>query len=253
MENTKKYIINWIKDYAKKHQKTSLVVGISGGIDSAVTSTLCAKTKIKTIAVSMPIDQNEKQLIRAQEHINWLTSKYENTEHAEIDLSSIFHQFKNTLGKNFQNELSLANTKARIRMTALYQIAGSKNGLVVGTGNKIEDFCIGFFTKHGDGGVDLSPIGDLFKSEVFFLAQELNIIKSIQTAKPTDGLWGDNRTDEEQIGATYLEIENAIKHINTKKINLNKREKEVVKIYLQLKKINAHKMKPIPVCYIPKK
>tara|TARA_B100001029_G_C15038389_1_gene441785 strand:+ start:216 stop:980 length:765 start_codon:yes stop_codon:yes gene_type:complete len=253
MKEIKIYISNWIKDYAKKNKKTNLIIGISGGIDSAVTSTLCAETSINTIAVSMPINQNKKQLERATDHINWLKSNYKNVEKVEVNLSGIFNEFKNTLGKDFQNDLALANTKARIRMTTLYQIASSKNGLVVGTGNKIEDFCIGFFTKYGDGGVDISPIGDLIKSEVFSLAKELNIIKSIQTATPTDGLWNDDRTDEDQIGATYIEIEKAIKNIKSKKSNLTYREKEVIQIYLKYKKTNNHKMNPIPVCIISKK
>ena len=251
MNNVKKNITNWIKEYAKKYNK-NLVIGISGGIDSAVTSTLCAETNLKTIVVSMPIHQNNAELIRAQKHMNWLKSNYKNIETIEIDLSIVFDQFKKTIGEISQNKLALANSRARLRMTTLYQIAGYKNGLVIGTGNKIEDFCIGFFTKYGDGGVDLSPIGDLMKSEVFSLAKELNIINDIQKAKPTDGLWDDGRNDEDQIGATYQEIENAIKNINTKKTNLSEREKKVIEIYLNYQKINQHKMKPIPVCYLAK-
>ena len=250
MKEIKLHISNWIKDYAKKNKKTSLIIGVSGGIDSAVTSTLCAETNVHTIAVSMPINQNTNQLNRASDHINWLNKNYKNVEKKEIDLSNVFHEFKSTLGKDFQNDLALANTKARIRMTTLYQIASSRNGLVVGTGNKIEDFCIGFFTKYGDGGVDISPIGDLMKSEVFSLAKELNIIKSIQTARPTDGLWNDNRTDEDQIGATYIELEKAIKNIKSNNSNLTDREKEVIQIYLKAQKSNNHKMNPIPVCII---
>ena len=251
MNDVKKNITNWIKEYAKKYNK-NLVIGISGGIDSAVTSTLCAETNLKTIVVSMPIHQNNAELIRAQKHMNWLKNNYKNIETIEIDLSIVFDQFKKTIGKISQNKLALANSRARLRMTTLYQIAGHKNGLVIGTGNKIEDFCIGFFTKYGDGGVDLSPIGDLMKSEVFSLAKELNIINDIQKAKPTDGLWDDGRNDEDQIGATYQEIENAIKNINTEKTNLSEREKKVIEIYLNYQKINQHKMKPIPVCYLAK-
>ena len=251
MNDVKKNITNWIKEYAKKYNK-NLVIGISGGIDSAVTSTLCAETNLKTIVVSMPIHQNNAELIRAQKHMNWLKNNYKNIETIEIDLSIVFDQFKKTIGEISQNKLALANSRARLRMTTLYQIAGHKNGLVIGTGNKIEDFCIGFFTKYGDGGVDLSPIGDLMKSEVFSLAKELNIINDIQKAKPTDGLWDDGRNDEDQIGATYQEIENAIKNINTKKTNLSEREKKVIEIYLNYQKINQHKMKPIPVCYLAK-
>ena len=251
MNDVKENITNWIKEYAKKYNK-NLVIGISGGIDSAVTSTLCAETNLKTIVVSMPIHQNNAELIRAQKHMNWLKNNYKNIETIEIDLSIVFDQFKKTIGEISQNKLALANSRARLRMTTLYQIAGHKNGLVIGTGNKIEDFCIGFFTKYGDGGVDLSPIGDLMKSEVFSLAKELNIINDIQKAKPTDGLWDDGRNDEDQIGATYQEIENAIKNINTEKTNLSEREKKVIEIYLNYQKINQHKMKPIPVCYLAK-
>ena len=251
MNDVKENITNWIKEYAKKYNK-NLVIGISGGIDSAVTSTLCAETNLKTIVVSMPIHQNNAELIRAQKHMNWLKNNYKNIETIEIDLSIVFDQFKKTIGEIYQNKLALANSRARLRMTTLYQIAGHKNGLVIGTGNKIEDFCIGFFTKYGDGGVDLSPIGDLMKSEVFSLAKELNIINDIQKAKPTDGLWDDGRNDEDQIGATYQEIENAIKNINTEKTNLSEREKKVIEIYLNYQKINQHKMKPIPVCYLAK-
>ena len=251
MRNIKRHIINWIKKYANEYNKV-LVIGISGGIDSAVTSTLCAETKLKTIVVSMPIHQNNEELVRAQKHIKWLKNNYKNVESIEMDLSIVFDQFKKTMGQEFQNKLALANTRARIRMTTLYQIAGCKNGLVIGTGNKIEDFCIGFYTKYGDGGVDLSPIGDLMKSEVFNLAEELKIINDIQKAKPTDGLWEDSRNDEDQIGATYQEIEEAIKNLNSKKNNLSDREKEVIQIYLNFNKINQHKMKPIPVCIISK-
>jgi len=253
MKEIKITITKWLKKYALEHNKDSLVIGISGGIDSAVTSTLCAETNIKTIVISMPIHQNSEELLRANKHINWLKKNYSNIELVEIDLSNIFNQFKQTVGKDFQNTLALANTRARIRMTTLYQIAGSKNGLVIGTGNKIEDFCIGFFTKHGDGGVDLSPIGDLMKSEVFLLAKELNIISEIQKAAPTDGLWNDERTDEEQIGATYKELESAIQNLAVKKKNLTSREKEVIEIYLKVNKANKHKMSPIPVCVISKK
>ena len=253
MKEIKITITKWLKKYALEHNKDSLVIGISGGIDSAVTSTLCAETNIKTIVISMPIHQNSEELLRANKHINWLKKNYSNIELVEIDLSNIFNQFKQTIGKEFQNTLALANTRARIRMTTLYQIAGSKNGLVIGTGNKIEDFCIGFFTKYGDGGVDLSPIGDLMKSEVFLLAKELNIISEIQKAAPTDGLWNDERTDEEQIGATYKELESAIQNLAVKKKNLTSREKEVIEIYLKVNKANKHKMLPIPVCLISKK
>ncbi len=245
-----KYITDWIKDYCSKHGITSLVIGISGGIDSALTSTLCAKTNIKTIVISMPIHQNKKQLNLAEKHISWLKKNYSNIENIEIDLSNVFDVFKNIIPNLFKNDLSLANSRARLRMMTLYQIAASKNGIVVGTGNKIEDFCIGFFTKYGDGGVDINPIGDLLKSEVYNLAESLEIIKEIQLAEPTDGLWEDNRTDHDQIGATYKEIEWAMKNLH--RIDLNKRQKTIVKLYQKHNKKNSHKMRPIPICLIPK-
>ena len=245
-----KYISNWIKTYCLNNDIHCLIVGISGGIDSALTSTLCAETRIKTIVVSMPIHQNKKQLILAKDHIKWLQKKYKNVEDLTIQLSDVYDVFSKQFPKELQNKLGFANSKARLRMTTLYQIAASKNGIVVGTGNKIEDFCIGFYTKYGDGGVDISPIGDLLKSEVYQLAKFLKIINGIQTADPTDGLWGDDRTDEDQIGASYTEIEWAMKNLN--KINLSKEEERLIKLYKKHNKNNQHKMNPIPVCQIPK-
>jgi len=245
------YIITWIKNYCSKNRITSLVIGVSGGIDSALTSTLCAETKIKTIVVSMPIHQNKNQLKLAKKHINWLKEKYPNVKSNNINLGPVFDVFKNTIPKDLRVNLGLANSKARLRMTTLYQVASSTNGIVVGTGNKIEDFCIGFFTKYGDGGVDISPIGDLLKSEVYLLAKNLEIIKDIQVSEPTDGLWGDNRTDRDQIGATYEEIEWAMKNLH--RTDLNNHEKELVKLYKKHNENNCHKMNPIPICLIPKK
>ncbi len=245
-----KYIINWIKSYCFNNKIKCLVIGVSGGIDSALTSTLCAKTGLKTIVVSMPIHQNKKQLNLAEKHITWLKKNHSNIEVFNIDLSEVFNLFKDTMPKELQNNLGLANSRARLRMTTLYQIAASKNGIIVGTGNKIEDFGIGFFTKYGDGGVDISPIGDLLKSEVYNLARSLKILKEIQKAEPTDGLWEDNRSDYEQIGATYEEIEWAMK--NLEKCNLNQKEKDLVKLYKNYNKINKHKMSSIPICLIPK-
>ena len=201
-----KYISNWIKNYCLNNDIHCLIIGISGGIDSALTSTLCAETKIKTIVVSMPIHQNKKQLILAKEHIKWL-KKYKNVEDLTIQLSDVYDIFSKQFPKELQNKLGFANSKARLRMTTLYQIAASKNGIVVGTGNKIEDFCIGFYTKYGDGGVDISPIGDLLKSEVYKLAKFLKIINGIQTADPTDGLW-------EMIGPTKIKLEHHILKLN---------------------------------------
>ena len=248
---TTEHIITWIKNYCSKNRITSLVIGVSGGIDSALTSTLCAETKMKTIVVSIPIHQNKNQLTLAEKHIEWLKEKYPNVESININLSEVFDVFKNTIPKNLRVNLGLANSKARLRMTTLYQVASSKNGIVVGTGNKIEDFCIGFFTKYGDGGVDISPIGDLLKSEVYTLAKNLEILKDIQVSEPTDGLWGDNRTDHDQIGATYEEIEWAMKNLN--RTDLNKNEKRLVKLYKKHNDNNRHKMNPIPICLISQK
>ena len=245
-----KHIVGWIKNYCLNHKIKSLVIGVSGGIDSALTSTLCAMTNIKTIVVSLPIHQNKKQLDLATKHIVWLKKKYKNVIDLKIDISNVFDVFKENIPLELQNKLGLANTRARLRMTTLYQVASSSNGIVVGTGNKIEDFCIGFFTKYGDGGVDISPIGDLLKSEVFLLSKYLNIIKEILDAEPTDGLWDDNRNDEEQIGATYKEIEWAMKNLNN--TNLNQKEKSIIDLYKKHNLKNQHKMLPIPVCIIKK-
>lgn len=246
------HIINWIKDYAINSKKKSLIIGISGGIDSALTSTLCAETQLDTLLISMPIHQSQEEITRTQKHIDWLKQKYPNVKSDNIDLTNLFDLFKNTMPNSFNNELGFANTKARLRMTTLYQISTAKNGLVVGTGNKIEDFCIGFFTKYGDGGVDISPIGDLTKSEVYLLAKSFNIINEILSAEPTDGLWQDNRTDVDQIGATYKEIEWVMNNLNTEKSMLNNSELNLVKLYQSHHKKNQHKMLPIPVCKIPK-
>ena len=228
------------------------VVGISGGIDSAVTSTLCALTNRKVILVNMPIKQSDSEFKRGINHIDYLKQNYLNCSSIKVDLNKTFESFMNTFSNDVKNHhLAMANSRARLRMTSLYAIAQYNNCLVVGTGNKIEDFGIGFFTKYGDGGVDLSPIADLLKSEVYSIANELEIIKEIQDAKPTDGLWGDNRTDEDQIGASYTELEWAM-NFKGAIDNLSNREKEVLGIYKNLNKINQHKMMPIPVCSIPK-
>ena len=246
------YIVNWLDDYLSKANMNGFVIGISGGIDSAVTSTLCALTNRKVILVNMPIKQSDSEFKRGNNHIDFLKENYLNCSSIEVDLNNTFESFNNALSDDVKNHhLAMANSRARLRMTSLYAIAQYNNFLVVGTGNKIEDFGIGFFTKYGDGGVDLSPIADLLKSEVYTLARELEIIKEIQNAKPTDGLWGDNRTDEDQIGASYNELEWAMNYKGTID-NLSIREKEVLGIYKNLNKINQHKMKPIPVCSIPK-
>jgi NAD+ synthase len=234
----------WLNDYLENNNMNCFVVGISGGIDSALTSTLCAMTGKKTIVLSMPIHQKSNQLIRAHNHINWLKTHYNNVESYEYDLTNTFETFKNLF--ELHDPLVLANSRSRLRMVTLYQVAGSHKGLVVGTGNKIEDFGVGFFTKYGDGGVDISPIADLTKSEVRTLSKKLNILEDIINAAPTDGLWEDDRTDEDQLGATYEELERAMQ-FNDDVSLLNDRELEVFNIYNKFNKQNQHKMNPIPV------
>tara|TARA_B100001564_G_C20604491_1_gene654452 strand:+ start:543 stop:1319 length:777 start_codon:yes stop_codon:yes gene_type:complete len=241
-------ISDWISDYAHRNGLEALVVGVSGGVDSAVTSTLTAMTGIRTIVVNMPIHQDEAQYDLSNLHIEWLLSKWRNVERAKIDLSNTFDELCSDLDGQVVTELSLANTRARLRMTALFAIAGSNNGIVVGTGNKVEDFGIGFFTKYGDGGVDISPIADLFKSDVYSIGEELGVISEVLDAAPTDGLWNDGRTDEDQIGATYEEIEWAMKEsAKPSSRDLSERERKVLDIYQRLNKSNSHKMDPIPV------
>lgn len=246
----KEQITNWLKKYSENNNNMCFVIGISGGIDSATVSTLCALTGIKTHVVSLPILQNKNQLELANKHINWLKSKFKNVITHEKDLTDIFLLIKDKF-KDFSNDLAFANTRSRLRMVSLYQIAGYNNGLVVGTGNKVEDFGVGFFTKYGDGGVDISPIADLKKTEVRILAKELGVIEDILNAKPTDGLWEDDRTDEEQIGATYEELEWAMDYLETPISNfiLSDRQKKVLDIYEGLNKKNKHKMVNIPIFY----
>jgi len=245
MEVTKKivFIKNWVLNYVNSMPKKaeSLVIGISGGIDSSVTSTLCAMTGIKTIVLTMPIKQKKNQHNLSLKHQEWLKDKFNNVEGYTISLDELFNSFNSSLSK-FDNNRGMANSRARLRMTALYQVASANNGIVVGTGNKIEDFGVGFYTKYGDGGVDISPIGDCNKSEVWELGKELNILKEIIDAAPTDGLWDDGRTDESQLGLSYKELEDAMNNENSAN-----REK-----YLKIRKINLHKMESIPVCKIPK-
>ena len=227
----------------------SLIIGVSGGIDSSVTSTLCAKTGLKTIVLNMPINQERKQNELANKHIKWLKENWGNVENYVVDLTNTYEEFISNQSKEYEfSELVLANTRSRLRMTTLYAIAGINKGIVVGTGNKVEDFGIGFFTKYGDGGVDISPIADLYKSEVYALAKSMSITEEIQQADPTDGLWDDGRTDEDQIGATYDELEWAMKEIEQRSDSkYSTRQKEVMEIYLKMNKNNAHKMKPIPI------
>lgn len=251
------HIIEWLKTYASKADVKGFVVGVSGGIDSAVTSTLCALTGLPTICVEMPIHQHPDQVNRAQEHIAQLSKRFEHVSGQRVDLTQSFDVFKETVpntDNDFLLNLTLANTRARLRMTTLYYIAGINSSLVAGTGNKVEDFGVGFYTKYGDGGVDLSPIADLMKSEVFALGAYLDVPTAIQNAAPTDGLFGDSRTDEDQLGASYDELEWAMKQKEEGKNedHFTAREKEVFLIYSKLNGANQHKMNPIPVCEIPK-
>ncbi|MCH2489440.1 MAG: NAD(+) synthase [Flavobacteriales bacterium] len=250
------HIVNWLKEYATNAKMEGFVLGISGGIDSAVTSSLCAKTGLRTLCVEMPIHQAPSQVTRAQEHISQLKKRFANVSDVRVDLTPVFEGFKSQLPAS-QNDayldLSLANTRARLRMTTLYYFAGLHRYLVAGTGNKVEDFGVGFFTKYGDGGVDLSPIADLLKSEVYEIGRALEVPSSIIKAAPTDGLFGDSRTDEDQIGASYDELEWAMKMMDEGKQidDFSGREKTVFEIYKRLNSANQHKMKPIPVCEIP--
>ena len=246
------HISDWLSSYAKKSRTNGFVIGISGGIDSAVTSTLGAKTGLPLICVEMSIHQDEKQVTRARNHIEWLIKNFPNVSVENTELTPVFDAFVNALpaSDRTQREMALVNTRARLRMTTLYYFAALNNQLVLGTGNKVEDFGIGFYTKYGDGGVDLSPIADLNKTEVFALGKELEVIESILTAAPTDGLWGDDRTDEDQIGASYPELEWAM-DFNSDESSISVREKEVLNIYRSLNTANQHKMEAIPVCEIP--
>ena len=241
LEKTK-FISNWIKNYTDMmpSKAESLIIGISGGIDSSVSSTLSAMTGLKTIVLTMPIKQKPFQHDLSLKHQDWLVKNFKNVEVHTLNLNKLFETFEKTLSK-FDNELGLANSRARLRMTTLYQVAAANKGIVVGTGNKVEDFGVGFYTKYGDGGVDISPIADCDKTEVWEMGRELNILQEIIEAAPTDGLWDDGRTDEGQLGLKYEELEEAMKNINS--INREKYEK--------IRKSNLHKMQPIPVCKIP--
>jgi len=236
------FISNWIKKYVNEmpNKAESLVIGISGGIDSSVSSTLSAMTGLKTIVVSMPIKQKKNQYDLSLKHQEWLIKNFKNVEVHTLELDKLFETFKSSLSK-FDNEHGMANSRARLRMTTLYQVSAANKGIVVGTGNKIEDFGVGFYTKYGDGGVDISPIGDCKKTEVWELGRELKILDEIINAQPTDGLWVDGRTDEDQLGLSYKELEEAINNPNS-----SNREK-----YEKIRKLNLHKMESIPVCKIP--
>ena len=241
-------ITNWISDYALENDIRALVVGVSGGVDSAVTSTLSARTGIRTIVLNMPIHQKKYQDDLSKKHISWLKHNFINVEERIVNLSKTYDSFVETVSVDEVSDIALANSRARLRMTALYATAGSNGGIVVGTGNKVEDFGVGFYTKYGDGGVDISPIADLLKTEVYQIARELDIIEEIIQAAPTDGLWGDGRSDEEQLGASYEELEWAMKESkNPSNKDLSEREKDVLGIYQRLNKSNSHKMNPIPI------
>ena len=245
MEVSKKvvFIKDWILSYANSMpvKAQSLVIGISGGIDSSVTSTLCAMTGLKTIVLTIPIKQNKEQNDLSLLHKKWLNDKFNNVQSHSLELDNVFKNFENALS-GFKNENGMANSRARLRMTTLYQVAAANNGIVVGTGNKVEDFGVGFYTKYGDGGVDISPIADCTKTDVWELGKELKILEQIINAKPTDGLWDDGRTDESQLGLKYEEVEEAMSNPNSP--NYEK--------YIKIRKLNLHKMEPIPVCKIPK-
>ena len=255
-------IVDWIKDYTKNNGISSLVVGVSGGIDSALVSTLCAKTGLPTHCVLMPIHQDPSHTERGLNHVRWLQKDHDLVGLHEFDLTDVYDKFVDTMGYS-SSPLGFANSRSRLRMVTLYQLAATVNGLVVGTGNKVEDFGVGFYTKYGDGGVDISPIADLMKTEVYELAKELGINQEILDAQPTDGLWGDNRNDEDQIGATYPELEWAMDFVKENwyweqgmesegfldydENNLTDRQQLVLDIYLSFHNKNQHKMKPIPV------
>lgn len=248
-------IVGWLREYADNAKVNGFVVGISGGVDSAVTSTLCAQTGMQVLCVEMPIHQAPSQVSRAKEHIAQLKSRFPNVDSVEVDLTPVFEGFKNQVPSHSDEEklnLSLANTRARLRMTTLYYLAGIHGLLVGGTGNKVEDFGVGFFTKYGDGGVDVSPIADLMKSDVYALAEYLSVPESIRQAAPTDGLFGDDRSDEDQLGASYEELEWAMLQAENGKnvTDFSGRELVVFEIYQRLNKANQHKMKEIPVCLV---
>lgn len=246
-------ISTWIKDYADSANMKTLVVGISGGIDSSVVSTLCAITGLKTIVVTMPIHQNPDQNDLSMRHAQWLTKQFDNVEHRVINLDSVFETFKSLFDE--QNNLALANSRSRLRMVTLYQLAQTHSGLVVGTGNRVEDFGVGFYTKYGDGGVDISPIADCMKTQVWDMGRTLGVIDDIINAAPTDGLWDDGRNDEDQLGMSYAELERAmLNEIEMRDVyadvQLSDTERDQLETYKKIRSANLHKMEPIPVCPI---
>ena len=248
MQNRINYIAKWIKSYAEQYNKESLVVGISGGIDSSVVSALCASTGMKTFAVTMPIRQKQEQDDLSMLHGEWLTSQHTNVGHCKFDLTFQFEEFERMMGD--EDKLGLANTRARMRMMTLYQLASMHNGIVVGTGNKVEDFGVGFYTKYGDGGVDISPIGDCMKSEVYAMARVLSIHSQIIAAAPTDGLWDDGRTDEGQLGMTYEQLEDCMIMDEEGVTPYDGEQLKQLERYREIQSANKHKMDPIPVCMV---
>lgn len=248
------HIVKWLKEYSDRSGTNGFVIGISGGIDSALTSTLCAKTGKQVVVIKMPIRQHQAEVDRALEHMVWLKKNFPNVSSEIMDLTPIFEKMEAEFPAKIQDFLTMANTRSRLRMLTLYAFAAHYRMLVAGTGNKIEDFGVGFFTKYGDGGVDISPIADLMKSEVYSLAKDLGVVDSILQARPTDGLFADGRTDEDQIGASYDELEWAMIAVENKADEklFTARQKEVMKIYQQRHRENLHKMDPIPVCKIPR-
>ncbi|MCF6247483.1 MAG: NAD(+) synthase [Desulfobacula sp.] len=256
------HIVNWLTTYVESSELNGFVIGVSGGIDSAVTSCLCAKTGKPVIAMNMPIYQAKDQVSRSCDHIDWLKKKFDNVTGVDVELSFVFDGIKKCFPTDIQDDLTMANTRSRLRMLTLYAYASHHKMLVAGTGNKVEDFGVGFYTKYGDGGVDLSPIADLMKTQVYALGRDLSIIEPILKAAPTDGLWEDERTDESQIGATYAELEWAMDYLAANadsrphgrlpvSLPVNERQKQVLTIYNGFHKANKHKMEPIPVCIIP--
>lgn len=252
------HIVKWLNAYIDKSGLKGFCIGVSGGIDSAVTSCLCAKTGKPVLALNMPIYQAQDQVARSVEHIAWLEKKFDNVKGINVELSSIFDEIKSSFPGSIQDGMTMANTRSRLRMLTLYAFASNHKMLVTGTGNKVEDFGVGFYTKYGDGGVDLSPIADLQKTQVYTLGKELGIIEDILTAAPTDGLWDDDRSDESQIGATYKELEWAMQYLCSsqkeplpKQEILTDRQRKVLSIYNDFHKANKHKMEAIPVCKIP--
>lgn len=253
-ERVIEHIVNWLRDYCGKSGLTGFVIGVSGGIDSALSSTLCARTGLPVLALNMPIYQAPDQFSRSVEHIAWLEKNYPNVRGIQVELTPPFQALERTLPKDIQDGLTMANTRSRLRMVTLYAFAGHNRMLVAGTGNRVEDFGVGFFTKYGDGGVDISPIADLMKSEVYAAASALGVVQSILVAAPTDGLWHEDRTDESQLGASYDELEWAMTWLeagNEDESKLTPRQIEVLTSYRKFRRANRHKMLPIPICAIP--